>query len=352
VELSRALKGNVDLIYEWVYNNIENLPSYGSQKGGLGATIDGFGNSFDQADLMIQLLRQAGYTADYQFGTLRMTAAQAGAWLGTDPTNIWAANNYLANSGVPTSVVNISGTDGVEFSHCWVLCNIGGTNFVFDASQKTYTTKTKINLATAMGYNASTFITRAKTGATVNADYVKDMNRTNIRADLAIMTANLVTWIKTNNHAAAMDDVHGGRNIIQNNAATPLRQANHPFKKSGSTVTTWTSIPQAYKATMHIVYDTIDTTFNSHDLAGKRLTLTFNGSRQGELRLDGTLIATSSVQGVGTWNSVLFDIVHPLCQRLCQPVRLAESLGRKALFALQLLGQLVAERYCYSRQEN
>ncbi len=62
---------------------------------------------------------------------------------------------------------------------------------------------------------------------------------------------------------------------------------------------------------MHIVYDTIDTTFNSHDLAGKRLTLTFNGSRQGELRLDGALIATSSAQGVGTWNSVLFDIVHP-----------------------------------------
>lgn len=311
VELARSLKSNVDLIYEWIFNNIEMLPSYGSQKGGLGAVIDGYGNSFDQADLMVQLLRQAGYTSNYQFGTLRMTAAQAGAWLGTDPTNIWAANNYLANSGVPVSVVNISGVDGIEFSHCWVLCNIGGTNYVFDPSQKTYTTKTKINLATAMSYNASTFMTRAKSGATVTADYVKDMNRANIRSDLATMTANLVSWIKTNNHAAAMDDILGGRNIVQNDAATPLRQANHPFKKSGSTVTTWTSIPQAYKATMHIVYDTIDMTFNSHDLAGKRLTLTFNGSNQGELRLDGTLLATSSAQGVGTWNSVLFDIVHP-----------------------------------------
>lgn len=311
VELSRALKSNVDLIYEWVFNNVENLPSFGIQKGGLGAIIDGLGNSFDQADLMIQLLRQAGYTANYQFGTLRMTGAQAGAWLGTDPANVWAANNLLANSGVPTSVVNISGVDGVEFSHCWVLCNIGGTNYVFDPVQKTYTTKSAINLATAMGYNASTFLTNAKSGATVTADYVQNMNRANIRADLDTMTGNLVSWIKTNDHAAGMDDILGGRNIVQYDAATPLRQTAHPFLKSGSSVTTWTSVPQAYKATMHTVYDTIDVTFNTEDLAGKRLTLTFNGSLEGELRLDGTLIGTSSAQGVGTWNSVLFDIVHP-----------------------------------------
>lgn len=311
VELSRALKSNVDLIYEWVFNNVENLPSFGIQKGGLGAIIDGLGNSFDQADLMIQLLRQAGYTANYQFGTLRMTGAQAGAWLGTDPANVWAANNLLANSGVPTSVVNISGVDGVEFSHCWVLCNIGGTNYVFDPVQKTYTTKSAINLATAMGYNASTFLTNAKSGATVTADYVQNMNRANIRADLDTMTGNLVSWIKANDHAAGMDDILGGRNIVQYDAATPLRQTAHPFLKSGSSVTTWTSVPQAYKATMHTVYDTIDVTFNTEDLAGKRLTLTFNGSLEGELRLDGTLIGTSSAQGVGTWNSVLFDIVHP-----------------------------------------
>ncbi|MBP9092507.1 RHS repeat-associated core domain-containing protein [bacterium] len=311
VELSRALKSNVDFIYEWVFNNVENLPSYGIQKSGLGAIIDGLGNSFDQADLMIQLLRQAGYTANYQFGTLRMTGAQAGAWLGTDPANVYAANNLLANSGVPTSVVNISGVDGVEFSHCWVLCNIGGTNYVFDPVQKTYTTKTKINLATAMGYNASTFLTNAKSGATVTADYVQNMNRANIRADLATMTDNLVDWIRTNDHAASMDDILGGRSIVQYDAATPLRQTVHPFLKSGSTVTTWTSVPQAYKATMHVVYDTIDVTFNTEDLAGKRLTLTFNGSLQGELRLDGTLIGTSTAQGVGTWNSVLFDIIHP-----------------------------------------
>ncbi|MBN9397519.1 MAG: hypothetical protein J0H83_19890 [Candidatus Melainabacteria bacterium] len=310
-ELARALKNNIDLIFEWVYNNINYLPTYGIQKGGLGAIIDGFGNSFDLSDLIVQLARQAGYTANYQFGTLRMTAAQAGSWLGTDPLNIWAANNLLANSGVPVTVVTVSGVDYIEFSHCWALVKVGGTNYVFDAAIRSHTSKTAINLATAMGYNATNFLTRAKTGATVTSDYVKNLNRANIRADLDTMTMNLVNWIKTNNHGAFMDDILGGRTIVPNDSSTPTRITAHPRLKPSSTVTTWTAVPQAYKATLHIVYDSIDITFNSHDLAGKRLTLTFNASHQGELRLNGTLLGTSAAQTPGSWNSVLFDIVHP-----------------------------------------
>jgi RHS repeat-associated protein len=310
-ELARALKNNIDLIFEWAYNNINYLPTYGIQKGGLGAIIDGFGNSFDLSDLIVQLARQAGYTANYQFGTLRMTAAQAGSWLGTDPLNIWAANNLLANSGVPVTVVTVSGVDYIEFSHCWALVNVGGTNYVFDAAIRSHTSKTAINLATAMGYNATNFLTRAKSGATVTSDYVKNLNRANIRADLDTMTMNLVNWIKTNNHGAFMDDILGGRTIVPNDASTPTRITAHPRLKPSSTVTTWTAVPQAYKATLHIVYDSIDITFNSHDLAGKRLTLTFNASHQGELRLNGTLLGTSAAQTPGSWNSVLFDIVHP-----------------------------------------
>src|SRR5690606_34133521 len=56
VELARALKNDVDLIFEFVYNNIEFIPTFGSQKGALGALIDGFGNAHDQSELMIELL--------------------------------------------------------------------------------------------------------------------------------------------------------------------------------------------------------------------------------------------------------------------------------------------------------
>ena len=57
-ELARALNNNVDLIFQYVYNNIEFHPTYGLQKGGLGTLISGNGNAFDQSDLMVQLLKQ------------------------------------------------------------------------------------------------------------------------------------------------------------------------------------------------------------------------------------------------------------------------------------------------------
>lgn len=352
VELSRSLKSNVDLIYEWVFNNIDVLPTHGVHKGAVGAIIDGFGNSFDQADLMIKLLRQAGYTANYQYGTLRMNAAQATAWLGV--VDIATAAAFLGWTGVPAAQVNVSGVDYVEFSHCWVLCNISGTNYVFDPTVKTYTTKAGINLATAMGFNATTFMNRARTGATITADYVQNLNRANIRSDLDTMTMNLVNWIKTNNHGAGMDDIIGGRTINQYDASTPLRQTAHPLLKPSSTITTWTSIPQAYKATMRLVHDGVDITFNTEDLAGKRLTMFFNGSNEAEFRLDGTLVATSNPQGVGTWYDILIDVQHayssnawdlPVYQTTWQgnSYLIANSWGNMATSAVNFHSQRIQE---------
>lgn len=65
IELARALKYDPDLIYEYVYNNIETLPQYGSLKGPLGALLDGKGTPFDQAELMVALLQEAGFSAAF-----------------------------------------------------------------------------------------------------------------------------------------------------------------------------------------------------------------------------------------------------------------------------------------------
>jgi hypothetical protein len=70
--LANALHQNVDLIYEYVRNNIEIVPMFGLQKGALGALIDRSGTAFDQAQLMVELLRSSGYTASYQHGTITL----------------------------------------------------------------------------------------------------------------------------------------------------------------------------------------------------------------------------------------------------------------------------------------
>lgn len=310
VELGRALRDDPDLIYEWVFNNVENHPTYGLQKGALGAIIDGFGNSFDQSDLLVQLFRQAGLTANYVNGTLRMNAAQAATWLCTNPADIEAPYQYLINCVVPVTMLDTGTEWVVEFSHTWVVVNFGGTDYVFDPALKTYTTQAGIDLAAATGYNAATFLANATSGSTITADYVQNMNRANIRGDLDTLANNLVSWIKANNHGATLDDILGGRKIVPYDATSPLRQTSHPYLKPGSTPTVWTSIPDLYKATMRVQYDTIDTTFFSNDLAGKRLTAFFNASHELELRLDGTLVQTSSViTDPGAWLTI--DVTHP-----------------------------------------
>lgn len=228
-----------------------------------------------------------------------------------DPTNIFASGNFLGNSYTPVNTV-WTGTEWVvDFSHCWVECTIGGTVYTFDPTIKSYSTVAGINLATAMGYNATTFMSDATSGAMVTSDYVENINRTNIRDNLDDLTMNLVDYIKTNSHGATMDEILGVRTINQYDASVPLRQTAHPFLKSGTTPTVWTSVPNAYRATLHVIYDTIDETFYTDDLSNPRLTLFFNASHEAELRLDSSLIATSSAQTPGSWNSVFLEIVHP-----------------------------------------
>jgi RHS repeat-associated protein len=307
-ELARALKHDVDLIFECVHNNIEWLPTFGTQKGATGALIDGFGNSFDQADLMISLLRESGYTADFQIGELELSEVDAAAWLGTD-VNIFAASNLLADGGIPNEAF-WTGTNWVlRLTHVWVKVNIGGIDYVFDPARKSYVSTLGIDLDTAMGYSESTFLSQARSGATIAADYVQNIHRANLRSELDDYTLNLVSWLKSNKPNASIDDVLGGRTIVPISGA--VRLTSLPYLRPGTTPTAWSAIPNSYKATLRVLYDTIDQTFFSADVHGKRLTLFFNASHQAELRLDGSLIATSSAQGVGTWNSVFLESTHP-----------------------------------------
>src|SRR5262249_24011684 len=71
-----ASLGNQPLpIYEWVRNNIEFVPTYGSVQGSQ-MTLDGRrGNAFDLASLLIALLRAAGIGARYVMGSVEVPTA-------------------------------------------------------------------------------------------------------------------------------------------------------------------------------------------------------------------------------------------------------------------------------------
>jgi hypothetical protein len=88
--MARALQNDPDLIYQYVHDNIEFSPLWGYLKGPVGTLLDGRGDSFDQASLMVALLNQASLSnpaisnVNFVIGQLNADSAQLQSWLGVD----------------------------------------------------------------------------------------------------------------------------------------------------------------------------------------------------------------------------------------------------------------------------
>ncbi len=308
-ELARALKNDVDLIFQFVHDNIDFYPMYGVQKGAFGTLVDGIGNPFDQSALLVALLREAGYTADFMFGEIELTPAQLKNWLGTDDTDPNVSSDLLDAVGIPHTV-NMTGPtwDSTTLDHLWVKVDIGGTDYVFDPSFKTYTYETGVNLASAIGFNKSTFQSNAQSGATITSTSVLNMNKSNIFNDLNGYSQALLSYIQSNMPDASLDEVIGGRKIVA--VSGPVRQTSLPYETG--TPTQWSSIPNAYRTTVRLQFPkfgggSADITYYSDDIYHKRLAFWINAFSYPELWLEGTPVI------LGEWpypNNLTITITH------------------------------------------
>ncbi len=182
MELARALKNDPQLIFEFVYKNIQWEPGIALQKGALGCLLDGMGDSFDQTALLVALLRHAGFTANFLYGTIQLSEAQFDAWFNT--TSIWAAYNYCGNENIPAMYPTWNGTIyQMVISHCWVQVVVSGTTYVLDPSLKTYTRKAALQSGYHPGLHRCylPFGRRIRRHIDVSGNYVQNMNSTNIR---------------------------------------------------------------------------------------------------------------------------------------------------------------------------
>jgi len=320
VELARALKNDPDLIYEYVHNNIEYYPIWGVQKGALGTILDNKGTAFDQAALMVALLRQSGYTATYVKGSILLSAADLENWLGIDTSNTCGiVNNYFNLGGVPVDAIapllNFTNCStaapsplvGIAIGHVWVKVIISGTAYYFDPSFKQHNFKTGIDLKAASGYDAATYLAQAKAGSTQTPDYIQGVNRTNIRKNLTSYAINLSNYLRTNLPAGVLDDVVGGMSIIPTSGS--LRQTSLPYQYS-TAVTEWTDIPANYKPTLNIQYQGINQTYTSDFIYGHRLTITYNASLQPVLMLDGLTQDTGTAVASGSVGKINIAVTH------------------------------------------
>lgn len=275
--LADSLNNDVDEIYAYVRNSTETTFTFGLQKGALGAYLDQAGNAFDQAYLMVELLRAAGHTASYKVGTLSLDGTQLEEWIGTK--NATAAAKILADGGIPHTLTPSTGNvTSATVMHIWVSVAIGGSTYEFDPSyKKQLRTPSSVNLLTAMGYDRTTHLAAIVQGTTGTTTLRKQAGT----GPLDTYSSTLADYIKTNLAQRGIEGLIGGTEVVPYTGA-PLRQTTLP---SSSASATWTGdIPTKFKTTLQVRVDRggtqniIDETFNSEDIASRLLSLRAGGS--------------------------------------------------------------------------
>lgn len=136
--IAGALGPNPVDLYNFVHDTIEFDIYFGSLKGADGCLREGRGNDFDQASLLIALLRYHGIPARYEFGTLRLSLDQAQQLSLTNIDivgggNLTAINQSLSSMGIPAIRVlgDPQGTYSlfVDVDLCWVRAYVPSTNY-------------------------------------------------------------------------------------------------------------------------------------------------------------------------------------------------------------------------------
>jgi hypothetical protein len=300
-------------VYEWVRNNVETEFHFGLGKGGIGALIDLHGSAFDQAELMVMLLRQAGVAASYQIGTLSVSSPVAfGHWTGlvknltaapaplSDPYSEFSAQSFdvdaksaclfLADGGIPatvngaTSCSSLSGNlTSATVYHVWVI--VGAQ--IYDPSYKMHLLKPGIDLPAAMACgtagsstcgnvtaswtNGATLGTQnGATSITLSASGRSDSTNANTPGTpYSNQWTSLYNTIKSTATTATATDVVGGMDIAPSSAAATYAASQVSYAANA----TWSGdIPDQYRTTLSVSAPSVGTcTFFGDELAGQRL---------------------------------------------------------------------------------
>jgi RHS repeat-associated protein len=363
VALAANLQNNPAHIYDYVRNNISYVHYFGSKKGSLLTLLEGSGNDFDQCALLVALLRAASTnagsafpngTATYAFGMMDIpyqatgTNADLAHWLGFNApllqpynhTNYTAVfdlvENFAYQSGYPqydpTNNIYVEPVNDYEsfaFHRVWVQFNDGTNTYCLDPAFKPMTNFPAMNIASAMGCNATNFLSDISSGATITTNYTQNLNWTNLAGDLTTCTSNLL-WDLNHVHTNfTVQQVMSGGAVIPS-FTPPLTSANNPglpFQVLNSSFTNaytnnpivsipvqyWTNIPATYLSMITNSVDTLNLVQYLPALQSRKLSMTFSNS-QAVISLD-DIPAAIGTGGGGSTATMTTSIHHPTGSR-------------------------------------
>jgi transglutaminase-like putative cysteine protease len=293
-QLANSLGKNPVQIFEYVRNNFEYEPTYGSIKGAQGTLWSKAGNDFDLASLLIALLRTSGIPARYEYGTVELPIDKAMSWVGIDdPT---AAGSLFSSGGIPATGITDSNNHVIrlQMEHVWVKAWVdytpsrgavfqAGDRWVrLDPSFKQHESINSVDFNAITSFDGQSFFNQLTAGATTGPYSATHVDPATIQNKVAELKTKLSDYL--NNHPKnTMREVIGlSRPIIKAYGILPAT-ANYDIK---TLLNEYSEIPDYLRHKLTFQVASIDPllgltnteftyTASLPELAGRRITLSY-----------------------------------------------------------------------------
>ncbi len=340
---AEELNYNPVKIYNWVRNNIEFVPTYGSIQGANMCLQTKQCNAFDTASLLIALLRASNIPARYVYGTIELPIEKVMNWVGgfTDPK---VAIDFIASGGIPVTGLTSGGTiEMVRMEHVWVEAYVAYGNYrgamrddsiktwiPLDGSYKQYNYLQGLDFQAITGFDAQAFFQQLQSTATIDpvTGFVTNIDSLAIQNKINQLQTQIHNYINTNMPNATVRDVFGGRAIIPEDLS--LLPSALPYKKV-AILSKFAEIPinLRHKITFSLldeygIFTVLSITKTLPELAFKKITFSYAPSSstdealiksyadkeattypaylinlKPELKVDGVVVTTGETIGMG-----------------------------------------------------
>jgi transglutaminase-like putative cysteine protease len=305
-------------IYNWVRNNIEFVPTYGSIQGADMCLQTKQCNAFDTSSLLIALLRVSNIHARYVEGTVEVPIDKVMNWVGGF-TDAKSALDLMAAGGIPTAAVRSVGEIiAGQFEHVWVEAwvdytpsrgsrHIEGDIWIpLDASFKQYTYTQGIDIQSAVPFDAQAFVDQIQATATINEaeGYVTGVDSLYVNQTMTNYQTQVEDYITQNYPDATVGDVIGKKEILTEDYPYLLGTMPYRLIASGQKMAVLQDSVR-HKIQFELikdVYDEFSDTFMNFtkslpEIAGKKITLSYSPATQADEDIINSLLPEPHADG-------------------------------------------------------
>ncbi|MCK4911774.1 MAG: transglutaminase domain-containing protein [Thermodesulfovibrionales bacterium] len=304
-------------IYEWVRNNVEYVPTWGSIQGADHCLATMKCNSFDTSSLLIALFRANGIHARYVTLTGEISIEKFMNSMGGF-TDAQAALDFAATGGMPvTGLVEAGKIKYVRFEQVivegWVDMipsfgakhRQGDTWIRFDPSMKGYTYTQGMDISEAVPFDAEGLVEDIVASAIINETdgSVTGMDSSIINSAMSNYRAQVEQYMASNNPDATVGDVLGTKKIMKHEFPVLMGTLVYKTKAVHSR---YREIPDSLRH--KITFSVAPTSSNYYvapfsitkslpEIAGKKITLSYSPATQADEDVINSYLPTPHADG-------------------------------------------------------